>query len=75
MSEALDRAASLAPGHGRADLFGFLEPTRLGGAVDYTHRITPALSAFAQGWAGAERDEYDRWRTGYGVYAGLRLVW
>jgi hypothetical protein len=75
VGEALDRAASLAPGHGRVDLLGFVEPGRLGGRVDYAHRLTPALSAFAQGWAGAERDAMDRWHTGYGAMGGLRLVW
>jgi hypothetical protein len=38
------------------ELFGFAERDRVGGAIDYAHRLTPALSAFAQGWAGAERN-------------------
>jgi hypothetical protein len=69
----LGRAASLAPGHGRAELFGFAERDRLGGAIDSSYRISRGLSAFAQGWAGAERDATGRWRTGSGALGGLRL--
>ena len=69
------RAGELEPGHGKIDLFSYLQPGRLGGAVDYSHRITSSLSAFGQGWAGAERDTMDKWRTGYGVMGGARWAW
>jgi hypothetical protein len=57
------------------ELFGFVERDRLGGGLDYAYRLTPALSAFARGWAGAERDALDRWQAGYGALAGLRWQW
>jgi hypothetical protein len=72
-AEGLARAEEHRPGHGKVDLFAFAERDRLGGAVDYSHRISGGVSAFAQGWAGAERDAFDRWRTGYGALGGLRL--
>ncbi len=69
------RAGELQPGHGRIDLFGYLQPDRMGGAVDYSHRITKSLSAFGQGWAGVARDPFDRWQTDYGALGGMRLQW
>jgi len=71
--EGLTRAEEHEPGHGKIDLFAFAERDRLGGALDYSHRISRDVSAFAHGWAGAERDAFDRWRTGYGALGGLRL--
>ena len=73
--EGLTRAEEHEPGRGKIDIFAFAERDRLGGAVDYTHRLGRNVSAFAQGWAGAERDAFDRWRTGYGVLGGLRVRW
>jgi hypothetical protein len=72
VGEALDRAASLAPGRGRLDLLAFAEPGRVGGGLDLAHTISPATSLSAQGWAGAERDALDRRRADYGVLGGLR---
>jgi hypothetical protein len=65
----------LEPGHGKLDLFGFAERDRLGGALDYSHRIGRNVSAFAQGWAGTERDALNGWRWGYGALGGLRARW
>jgi hypothetical protein len=73
--EGLTRADEHEPGHGKIDLFAFAERDRLGGALDYSHRLRRNVSAFAQGWAGAERDAFDRWRTGYGALGGLRFRW
>lgn len=69
------RAGELEPGHGKIDLFGYLQPDRMGGAVDYSHRITKSLSAFGQGWAGVARDPFDRWQTDYGALGGMRFQW
>jgi len=66
---------ALPAGSGRLDLFGYVEKDKLGGALDYRHHLTEGLSAFAQGWAGAQRDALDRWRTDYGALAGLRFQW
>ena len=71
--ERLARAEAHEPGHGKIDLVAFAERDRRGGALDYSHRLGRNVSAFAQGWAGAERDAFDRWRTGYGALGGLRL--
>lgn len=71
--EGLTRAEEQEPGHGKIDLYAFAERDRFGGALDYSHRISRGVSAFAQGWAGAERDAFDRWRTGYGALGGLRF--
>jgi hypothetical protein len=69
------RAGEFKPGHGKIDLFGYLQPDRMGGAVDYSHRITESLSAFGQGWAGVARDSLDRWQTDYGALGGVRFQW
>jgi hypothetical protein len=69
------RAGELDPGHGKVDLFGYLQPDRVGGAVDYSHRITKSLSAFGQGWAGLARDPFDRWQADYGALGGVRFQW
>ena len=52
-----------------------LQPDRMGGAVDYSHRLTRSLSAFGQGWAGVARDPFDRWQTDYGALGGVRFRW
>lgn len=75
VDDQLRRAGALAPGHGKIDLFGYLQPDRLGGALDYSHRITESLSAFGQGWAGLARDPFDRWQADYGALGGVRLQW
>ena len=69
------RAGELEPGHGKIDLFGYLQPDRMGGALDYSHRITKSLSAFGQGWAGVARDPFDRWQADYGALGGVRFQW
>lgn len=71
----MDRASALAPGSGSLDLFGYAEKDRLGGGLEYQHHITQGLAAFAQGWAGTQRDALDQWRTDYGAVAGLRWSW
>ncbi len=68
-------AGEFEPGHGKIDLFGYLQPDRKGGAVDYSHRITKSLSAFAQGWAGVASDPFDRWKADYGALGGVRFQW
>ncbi len=75
MTEGLDRAAALKPGSGRLAIFGFAERDRVGGGLDYQHHIVQGLSAFAEGWAGLQRDAADRWRSDYGALAGLRYEW
>ena len=75
MTENLDQNTALEPRSGRLAIFGLAEKDRIGGSLDYQHHIIKGLSTFAQGWAGIERDEYDRWRTGYGAFAGLRYSW
>jgi hypothetical protein len=69
------RAGELKPGHGKVDLFGYLQLDRMGGALDYSHRITESLFAFGQGWAGVARDPFDRWQTDYGALGGVRFQW
>ena len=59
--------------HCGSAVFGYLQPDRMGGAVDYSHRITKSLSAFGQGWAGVARDPFDRWQTDYGALGGVRF--
>jgi hypothetical protein len=71
----LKAAGDFAPGHGKVDLFGLAERVRLGGALNYSHRLGRNVSAFAQGWAGTERDALDRWRADYGALGGLRWTW
>jgi hypothetical protein len=67
----LDGAASLAPGTGHVDLFGYATLDRIGAALDYEQRMRWAnLSTFAQAWAGAARD--DGWRPDAGVVGGVR---
>ena len=75
VDDQFHRAGELKPGHGKIDLFGYLQPDRMGGAVDYSHRITSSLSAFGQGWAGVARDPFDRWQTDYGALGGVRFQW
>ena len=75
VDDQLRRAGEVKPGHGKVDLFGYLQPDRMGGAVDYSHRITESLSAFGQGWAGVARDPFDRWQTDYGALGGVRFQW
>jgi len=75
VDDQLRRAGELQPGHGKIDLFGCLQPSRVGGAVDYSHRLTESLSAFGQGWAGLARDPFDRWQTDYGALGGVRFTW
>ena len=75
VNDQFRRAGELEPGHGKIDLFGYLQPDRMGGAVDYSHRIAKTLSAFGQGWAGMARDPFDRWQADYGALGGLRLSW
>ncbi len=65
----------MRPGAGRLEVFGVVEPDRLGGTVDYSGHPARGLSAFAHGWAGAERDALDRWRAGYGAVGGVRWTW
>lgn len=74
-AEGLARAEEHQPGHGKVDLFAFAERDHLGGALDYSHHVSRNVSAFAQGWAGAERDAFDRWRAGYGALGGVRVAW
>jgi hypothetical protein len=74
VSEALDHADSLAPGHGRVDLFASADQQFVGGGLDYSHRLTPAMSAFARGWAGWQ-NEPGGWRSDVGAMGGLRWQW
>jgi hypothetical protein len=48
-------------------------PGRVAGAADYPHHVSRNVSAFAQGWAGAERAALDRWRGGYSALGELRV--
>ena len=45
------------------------------GAVGYPHHVSRTVSAFARGWAGAERAALDRWRRGYSALGELRVEW
>ena len=74
MSEALTRAQSLTPGHGRVDLFATADQRFVGGGVDYSQRLSPGLAAFARGWAGWQ-NEPGRWQPDAGAMAGLRWQW
>jgi hypothetical protein len=69
------QAGAYEPGHGHFALFGFAERAAAGGGLDYAHRLTPALSAFARGWGGIAEDPLGRWRPDYGAIAGLRMRW
>ena len=62
-------------GRGRLDLLGYMQPDAAGGSVDYAHRITDSLSAFAKGWGGARRGADSAWQPDYGAFAGLRWEW
>lgn len=75
VDEQFRRADELKPGHGKIDLFGYLHPSRMGGAVDYTQRLTPALSAFGQGWAGLAKNPWGAWQRDYGALGGIRFQW
>jgi hypothetical protein len=55
------------------DLFVYADLDRAGAGVDYEHRLTPSMSAFAQGWVGAART--DSWKLDAGTEAGLRWSW
>lgn len=52
-----------------------MRPDEVGGAIDYAHRITGDLSAFARGWGGGRRDTSGTWRRDYGALGGLRWEW
>ena len=73
MSAAVDRAVALDPGHGRVDLFGYATLERAGAGVDMEAKLKPGLSAFAQAWVGAEREQ--GWHKDAGVTGGLRYQW
>jgi hypothetical protein len=73
LSAALDRPAALSPGHGQVDLFGYATLDRIGAGLDAEARLTRGLSAYAQAWAGAQRD--DVWHKDVGAVGGLRWQW
>jgi hypothetical protein len=74
VSEALERADSLAPGHGQLDVFASADDSFVGGGLDYSHRLTPSMAAFARGWAGWQHLP-GGWQPGAGATAGLRWDW
>ncbi len=69
----MDHASALAPGTGRASLFGYATVERAGAALDVESRLRSGLPAFAQAWAGASK--LDGWRPDYGVMGGLTYRW
>ena len=69
----MDRAASLTPGTGNASLFAYATVERAGATLEVESKLRSGLSAFAQAWAGATREE--RWRPDYGVMTGLEYRW
>jgi hypothetical protein len=71
----LDRAGEFQPGHGNLELYGYVTPDAAGGGLDYAHRITGGLSAFAKGWGGMARDPFGHWEPDYGALGGLRWRW
>jgi hypothetical protein len=56
------------------DLFAAADQEFVGGRLEYAHRITPSMSAFAHGWAGWEREQTG-WKRDIGAMAGLRWRW
>jgi len=70
----MDRAASLTPGTGRVELFGYATLQKMGAALEYEQRLRRSgLSTFARAWAGATRA--DAWKPDAGVMTGLRWTW
>jgi len=67
------RAAALAPGTGKVSLLGYATVERAGAALEVESKLRSGLSAFAEAWAGASKDE--RWRLDYGVMGGLAYRW
>jgi hypothetical protein len=56
------------------DLFASADQRFVGGGLDYAHRLTPSMSAFARGWAGWQ-NEAGSWRSDVGAMGGLRWQW
>jgi len=52
-----------------------VKPDAAGGGLDYAHRITPGLSAFAKGWGGVAKNPFGRWQPDYGALGGLHWRW
>ena len=62
----LDHAEALLPGHGLAQVGGYVTPAGYGATLDVEARIGKAVSAYADGWVG------DQSR---GAMGGLRVRW
>lgn len=71
----LDAAESLAPGSGMLELKAYARPTSAGAAVDYTHRLSDQLAAFATAYGGVTRDRHGTLDPEWGALAGLRWRW
>lgn len=63
------------PGHGQLDLLAYGKRDAAGVALDYTHRLTTDLSAFARGWGQTLNVPGRGWTKDWGAVAGLRWQW
>lgn len=59
----------------RAAIRGDATGGRAGLELDYQHRLSADLSAFASGWAGLGWTPTTSPQLGYEAMAGLRWVW
>lgn len=75
MRAGLADARRMQPGQGSLTLTGTATPDRLAAELEYKHRVTPSMAAFAQGWAGAIRGAGNGWQPDYGVGAGVSFDW
>jgi hypothetical protein len=70
--------ATLKPGHGRVDLFGFARSENgvgaAGAGLDAAARIGANVSLFGRGWVGEAWDLSGRSRAGE-ITAGVRGTW
>jgi hypothetical protein len=73
MKSALDRADSIAPGHGHLDLLGFATLDRIGAGLEMETKLRSNLTAFARAEAGLVRGQ--GFRPDVSVIGGLRYQW
>ena len=72
VSKRLDSAEQLEVGQGQLDVYAVVKPTVAAGAVDYQHRLSRSLSAWASAYAGIAKAPGGSWEPDAGAIAGLR---
>ena len=68
----------MQPGQGSVRALVFAESVttpRIGGSVEYQHRVTDKLSLYGTGFGAAANTGGGKWSPEFGVGAGLRVDW